>query len=169
MKNSFKKIGIGVVALSLIIGGSLSNGLVAHASSSQDKLSYKLNQGGIEVGKSDRQIVKGARNIYGYGIMGYYKNGASLRDIYEYLRWFPEDKDRVSRVLCEFKDGKEFLQDLYKNGVAEGVYRVKIGLDEYILLFKGDMKHGIDWNKHRNKWIENNGENIEEIDDIDDI
>ena len=58
--------------------------------------------------------------------MGFYENGACQSDIKEYLQWFPEDKDRVSKVLCEFRNGKEFLQDLYKNGVAEGVYRVKI-------------------------------------------
>ena len=166
MKNLYKKIGIGVVVLSLILGGSLSNGLIANANSVKIKSSQRLNQEGIEVGKSDRQIVKGAKNIYGYGIMGFYENGASQSDIEDYLEWFPEDKDRVSKVLCEFKDGKEFLQDLYKNGVAEGVYRVKIGKDEYILLFKQDLEHGIDWNQQRAKWIDNDGKDIEEIDDI---
>ena len=166
MKGLYKKIGIGVVALSLILGGSLSNGLIANANSVQSKSSQKVNQEGIEVGKSDRQIVKGAKKIYKYGIMGFYENGARQRDIDEYLQWFPEDKDRVSKVLCEFRDGKEFLQDLYKNGVAEGVYRVRIGEEEYILLFKKDIGYGIDWNQHRDKWINNNGENMEEIDDI---
>ena len=163
MKNLYKKIGIGAVALSLILGESLSNGLIANASLVQSK---KANEGRIEDGKSDRQIVKGAKEIYGYGIMGFYENGASQSDIKEYLQWFPKDKDRVSKVLCEFRDGKEFLQDLYKNGVAEGVYRVKIGLDEYILLFKQDLEHGIDWNQHRDKWIDNDGKDMEEIDDI---
>ena len=166
MKGLYKKIGIGAVALSLILGGSLSNGLIAHASSVQSKSSQKVNQEGIEVGKSDRQIVKGAKNIYEYGIMGFYEKGASKQDIEDYLGWFPEDEDRVREVLCEFKDGKEFLQDLYKNGVQQGVYRVKIGKEEYILLFKEDIGYGIDWNQHLDKWIDNNGDNMEEIDDI---
>ena len=78
MKNLYKKIGIGVVVLSLILGGSLSNGLIANASLVQSK---KANEGRIEDGKSDRQIVKGAKEIYGYGIMGFYPNGASQSDI----------------------------------------------------------------------------------------
>lgn len=86
MKNLYKKIGIGVVGLSLILGGPLSNGLIAHANSIQSKPSKKLNEVGIEVGKSDRQIVKGAKEIYGYGIMGFYPNGASQRDIEDYLQ-----------------------------------------------------------------------------------
>ena len=42
----------------------------------------------------------------------------------------------------------------------------KIGKDEYILLFKQDLQHGIDWNQQRAKWIDNDGKDMEEIDDI---
>ena len=168
MKNSIKKIGIGVVA-SLAISGSLSNVLIANADSI--KPSQQINNVEINLdNQGDAQIIKGAKKIYNYGILGYYVSSQQKRnidkDIYDLLEWFPGDEGRLKKASHSFNNAKAFLEYLRDNGMEEGLQRVVIGDADVILLFAKDIDPGIDWNQHSEKWIYNNGENIDGIDDI---
>ena len=104
-----------------MLGGSLSNGLIANANSVQVKSSQKLNEGRIEDGKSDRQIVKGAKEIYGYGIMGFYENGARQRNIDEYL------KENLSQ---------EITQSGVKEETKSNVENIKLNIDHINIIIQ---------------------------------
>ena len=172
MKNLYKKIGIGAVASSLIIVGSLSNGLIAHANSIESKSYQQLNnKAKIDLDKQgDAQIVKGAKNIYGYGVFGYYQDASSKRkienDVKELLEWYPESESSLSKISYRFNYAKDFLKHLKEKGMNECIQRVVIGDAEAILLFKEEVKPGIDWNERSSEWIYNDGQNIDGIDDI---
>ena len=168
MKNLIHKIGLGVVA-SLVISGSLSNILIANADSI--KSPQQINNVGINLdNQGDAQIIKGSKNIYHYGILGYYVSSADKRKIDKYIdeliEWFPEDKNKLENISHIFGDAKAFLEHLRGNGMEEGIQRVVIGDADVILMFREDIKRGIDWNEHSKEWIYNDGQNIDGIDDI---
>lgn len=173
MKNLSKKIGVGVVASSLVIGGAVSTGLVANADSvvesqiEQVKRNEKLSQFG------DLEIVKYAKSKYNFKIFGYYfrdsltnrnKMEDEINDVSKYAQGkgfvgyekikqiekkLPEElligEVDKNKFDFDFNDGKEFLEHLYTNGMTEGVKKVRIGDAVTILVFKNKVQSGIDW------------------------
>jgi len=171
MKNLHRKISALLLSGSIVMAGSLSNGLIAHADSIEYKSSQKFSKKVDIDNQGDAQIVKGAKNIYGYGILGYYVDSLSKRkienDVKELVGWFSDSESRLNKVSHRFNYAKDFIEHLKKEGMEEGIQRVIIGDAEAILLFRKDVERGIDWNKHSDKWIYNDGQNIDGIDDID--
>ena len=172
MKNSIKKIGLGLVA-SLAISGSVSGVLIANADSIKEQ-PLQQQKFGIDLDKlGDAQILKGAKNIYGYGILGYYASEQQKKnikdDISDLIEWFSGDESKLEKASHKFDNAKAFLEHLKKEGMEEGLQRLIVGDAEVILMFKEKVNPGVDWNEHSEEWIENDGQNIDGIDDIDGI
>ena len=156
---------------SLVISGSLSSVLIANADSINQAQQQKAE---IDLDKlGDAQIIKGAKGIYRYGILGHYVSEQQKRnigkDIADLLEWFSGDEDRLKKASHKFNNAKEFLKHLQDHGMKEGLQRVVIGDADVILMFREDVQPGVDWKQHSVEWIHNNGENIDGIDDIDGI
>lgn len=155
MNNLFKKIGVGAIALSLVLGGSVSSGLVANADSvvkgpikvviDSDR-EDKLNQ------LSDVDIIKLAEENYGFDIFGIYLDSSSgkrrmkneVEEVLEInsLEEKNAKRDKIEKILKDesndlsFDYGKEFIEHLRQNGIDKGVKKIKIG--DFIGIFVFD-------------------------------
>lgn len=176
MKNLSKKIGVGVVASSLVVGGAVSTRLVANAESSIEQSytqvdltsdrSRKLEQIG------DLETIKFAEENYGFEVFGYYFIDSSYdkhkmdNDTKELLEWI-KNKDeslegKYKNILTKdpefnFKYGKEFIEYIYINGMNKGVKKIRIGDAVGIFVFKDKIEpNKKDWYDSIDKWINDN-------------
>lgn len=170
MKNLSKKIGAGVVASSLILGGAVSTGLVANAYSGvqsqvEQTGKYKYdtrfdvldNEFRKELG--DLEVFRGAKDMFNFRVFGYYLGPSAQRnrmkwDIDEFIRLLKvkfgdnnEKYQQIKKVLegeipqeFKFTYAKEFLSYLCNNGMDEGVKKVQIGEAEVILVFNKEVQ-----------------------------
>ena len=182
MKNLSKKIGVGVVASSLVVGGAVSTGLVANAESvtgsqvEQSNRESKLDKIG------DLELVGAAKEMYQFRVFGYYltsydKNHRMKDDITEALEGFDRtEKEKIEEIVkgevpkeLQFGYGKDFLIYLSSKGMDKGIKKVVIGDAEVILVFTEKISPNTDWDeKIIDKWIAKNlNVNVDDIEERD--
>lgn len=166
MKNLSKKIGAGVLASSLILGGAVSTGLVANADSvgqakveQSDKHEYNelFNKLENDYGLGDLEILKGAKELFKFEVFGYYlEDKARMQeDIKDFLNdaqvkldkiKYEKVKELLEKEISDNKDpnyypsAKYFLSDLWQNGMKKGIKKVQIGDAIGIFVFKDNVK-----------------------------
>ena len=177
MKNLSKKIGAGVVASSLILGGAVSTGLVANADSvktyqagqvqeDEYKKDFKDTLEGRDYRLGDLELFKAAKDMFEFEVMGYYleDNEGMKHDIKEFLN---DAKSRLGEENEKYKKIKEILNNenptnynyagsffinLCKHGMSKGIKKVKIGDAVVIVLFKNNVDPKQNYKNEIYKW-----------------
>lgn len=158
MNNLFRKIGVGAIALSLVLGGAVSSGLVANADSSvKGPIKVEIEKSREEkLDKiNDVDIVKLAEKVYGFDIFGFYLDSSSgkrrmkneVEEVLEINSIIEKNakRDKIEKILKDesndlsFDYGKDFIEHLYQNGIDKGVKKIKIGDFIGIFVFKKDI------------------------------
>ena len=160
MKNLSKKIGAGVVASSLILGGAVSTGLVANADSvktyqagqvqeDEYKKDFKDTLEGRDYRLGDLELFNAAKNMFGFEVMGYYVKELKRFRIGAFeLKKIPlgavkvlgEKYKKIEQILKKenaknYLYAGSFFMDLCKHGMSKGIKKVKIGDAVAILYF----------------------------------
>lgn len=108
MKGLYKKISAGVLALALVLGGSLSQGAMAYAHSDQERCQYEIDKCEYELEKppkppqsswdaeyekeSNYNSVIDHQDKYGYKVLGVYKQDPKPGEPNYYLKKYFEDR-----------------------------------------------------------------------------
>lgn len=107
MKNLSKKIGVGVVASSLVVGGAVSTGLVANANTIGETNVEQSNVNNIAKYLGDLEIIKSLKTKYNFKVFSYYLTGSDKRkrmvdDIKDLGEWAkrkkPEQYEKIKDI-----------------------------------------------------------------------
>ena len=176
MKNLYKKISSIALCASLSIGGYLPNRLISYANSPKSN-SYNANH-----------YYKWIKPLYNYAL-----SVEDFQQIFDYvvLRKNPDDKymeyalrlgkdygvrrDELERIIEEryplyikdYYEKFENINDLQKylldKELPRGIYRIKVGNEDYILKFYKDSRYRIDLDKRINELVRNKEDDIWDI------
>lgn len=157
MKSVYKKVGVLILSGVLLVGAPLSNGLVSYANSVESNI---YNNRSIFSKYSDIADVKGCQKIYSYSILKqnpnkkYIEYALSLGDNYgSHKKSGKKYPINIKNFYLIFKDGHEFKQYLRDKGMKEGIYKIKVGEDVYLLKFYRNVPPGIKVFDHIDKWV----------------
>lgn len=127
MKNLYKKLSVVILSGVLFIGGYLSNGLIGYANSSSNgflESEDKVNRRDIQVGEY----------MYGYKIIG--------SNLHQKDR-FSDFEDGLYAKVLEFDASVLFLHHIFKQGLQQGLYLVKIGNYACLIRAYDNIEKGI--------------------------
>ena len=157
MRNVYKKVGVLILSGVLLVGAPLSNGLVSYANSIESNI---YNNRCIFSKYSDIADVKGCQKIYSYSILKHNPSDAYIRSALKLGAKYGSEKSgkkyhiHIKDFYLIFKDGYDFKQYLLNKGMMkQGIYKIKVGEDVYILKFYRNVPPGIKVFDHIDKWV----------------
>lgn len=153
MKNLSKKIGVGVVASSLVVGGAVSTGLVANADSVTESQVQQTNKDVSLDEISDSTLVKLAKDKLGFKVFGYYFIDSSTNK-----RRMDQDIHDVA-VCVTKKDTKKYEENeklveekLLNKNLLDGEFLQKTPEEELNKELDINANNGKEFIEHINKY-----------------